>query len=95
LAIPTCSGSHVEKGENPRHKKLRKGEQIRPVHLSDHLAIHYLGKPADQHGQGEIVDNKKNRRQQDESGFRAEELLELWVGGNRAPVGDVNVFLRG
>jgi len=94
LTVPTSSGCHVKKGEDPRHKELRKSEQIRPVYFTEYLSLHHIGKPAHQDGEGEIVDNEKNRRQEDESGLCAEELLELGIGGDSGPVGDVIVFLR-
>ena len=52
LTVPTSSGSHVKKGEDPRHKELREGEQIRPDYFSDYLSLHHIGKPAHQDEEG-------------------------------------------
>ena len=67
LSVPASGCSDVEESKNPRHEKLRKGEEIGEIYIADHLLSHHVGKPANQDRKREIVGDKKERRENDEA----------------------------
>ena len=62
-----AAAADVEESKNPRHEKLRKGEEIGEIYIADHLLSHHVGKPANQDRKREIVGDKKERRENDEA----------------------------
>jgi len=91
--VPASGHLHVDKGDDPSNEELRERKEVGDVHLAPDLRLHEVGEIPVEHWERKEVKQGEHGAAHDELLLPRQEGLELRLGLQGCPGGDIFVGL--